>query len=176
MDALKALAASPYPDPNHPLPRPIILGGSFMMVAAVVLCAAAHATGVGVTVSPAPVAVVSRDLVFTETDDGLLRVAEPGQGGREVSRFAIGDGGFIRAMVRGLTRNRTRYGEPALGAFRVSRDAEGGVWLQDLGTRQNIDLRAFGPTQVQAFGQFVPAADAAPSVGDAKPSAADAPR
>jgi putative photosynthetic complex assembly protein len=160
MDALKALAASPYPDPSHPLPRPIIAGGSFLMVAAVALCAVAHATGVGVTASPAPVAVASRDLVFTETDDGLLRVAEPGPGGRELSRFEGADGGFIRAMVRGLIRNRTRYGEPAVGAFRVSRDAEGAIWLQDVATRQNVDLRAFGPTQVEAFAQFVPAPDA----------------
>ena len=161
MDALKAMAASPYPDPNHPLPRPIIVGGSALMVAAVVLCAVAHATGVGVTASPAPVAVASRDLVFTETDDGLLRVADAGRDGREVTRFDAGDGGFIRAMVRGLTRNRTRYGEPAVGAFRVSRDAEGGIWLQDLGTHQNVDLRAFGPTQVQAFAQFVAPAGSA---------------
>ena len=155
MKALKALAASPYPDPNHPLPTPIIVGGGAMMVAAVVLCAAAHATGVGVTTSPAPVTVASRDLVFAETDDGLLRVSEAARGGREVGRFAAGDGGFIRAMVRGLTRNRTRYGEPGVGTFRVSRSADGGLWIQDLGTHQNIDLRAFGPTQVQAFAPFV---------------------
>ena len=28
VDALKALAASPYPDPNHPLPKPIVAGGA----------------------------------------------------------------------------------------------------------------------------------------------------
>lgn len=155
MDPRKALMANPYPDPSHPLPRPIVVGGAALMVLAVALCAGAHATGVGVTVAPKPVPVAVRDLVFKEGDDGILRVSDTERGGREVRRFNAGDGGFIRAMVRGLTRNRTRYGEPAIGAFRVSRGADGGVWVQDLGTGQNVDLRAFGPTQVQAFAQFV---------------------
>ena len=72
-----------------------------------------------------------------------------------VQRFNADDVGFIRAVVRSLTRNRTLYGEPAVGAFRVSRARDGGVWLQDLGTHQNVDLRAFGPNQVEAFGQFL---------------------
>ena len=79
-----------------------------------------------------------------------------------VERIAPGEAGFIRAMVRGLTRNRTRYGEPAVGAFRVSVERDGGVWLQDLGTKQNIDLRAFGPTQVQAIAQLLSAKDVTP--------------
>ena len=70
MQALKALAASPYPDPTHPLPKPIIIGGGAMMVAAVVFCALAHATGIGVTTSPPPTPMASRDFVFTEQDDG----------------------------------------------------------------------------------------------------------
>lgn len=150
MDVRKAIALDPYPDPSHPLPRPIIIGGAALMIAVVVLCAGARATGVGVTTAPEPVTVASRDLVFKEADDGALTVSEAASG-REVKAFAAGEGGFIRAMVRGLVRNRTRYGEPGVGDFRVSRSSDGGIWVQDLGTKQNIDLRAFGPTQVQAF-------------------------
>lgn len=155
VDALKALAASPYPDPNHPLPKPIVAGGAALMVATVTFCAFGHATGIGRTVEPAPVAVVSRDLVFTENDDKTLTVRDADRGGQVVKDFDPEDAGFIRALVRGMLRNRTRYGEPAVGAFRVSLARDGGVWLQDLGTHQNVDLRAFGPTQVQAFAQFV---------------------
>ena len=153
VDALTALAASPYPDPNHPLPKPIMVGGGALMVATVAFCAFGHATGIGRTVEPAPVTVMTRDLVFTENDDKTLTVRDAGGG--IFKGFDPEDAGFIRALVRGMTRNRTRYGEPAVGAFRVSLSGDGGVWLQDLGTRQNIDLRAFGPTQVQAFAQFV---------------------
>ncbi len=155
VDALRALAASPYPDPNHPLPKPIIVGGGALMVATVAFCAFGHATGIGRTVEPAPVTVVSRDLVFTENDDKTLTVRDADHGDRIVDNFNAEDAGFIRALVRGMTRNRTRYGEPAVGAFRVSLSQDGGVWLQDVGTHQNVDLRAFGPTQVQAFAQFV---------------------
>lgn len=154
-DVLKALAANPYPDPDHPLPKPIIVGSGILMVATVAFCAFGHATGIGRTVEAAPVAVASRDLVFAENDDHTLTVRDAGRGGAVVSNFDAEDGGFIRALVRGMTRNRTRYGEPAVGAFRVSLSRDGGVWLQDLGTHQNVDLRAFGPTQVQAFAQFV---------------------
>lgn len=161
MHGLKSLAASPYPDPSHPLPKPIIAGGSALMVAAVVLCAAAHATGVGVTRAEAPDAVASRDLVFTEGADGALSVADAGRGEGVVARFADGEGGFIRATVKALTRNRTLHGEPGVGAFRVSLTRDGGVWLQDVGTRQNVDLRAFGPEQVAAFGRLLGAGEPA---------------
>ena len=154
MDGLRSLAANPYPDPNHPLPKPIIVGGGLLMVTAVVLCAAAHATGVGVTRVEAPVPVESRDLVFAEGAGGVLRVTEA-DGGRAVATYPDGEGGFIRATVKALTRNRTLYGAPAVGAFRVSATGDGGVWLQDVATHQSIDLRAFGPNQVQAFGQFL---------------------
>ncbi len=155
LHTLKALAASPYPDPEHPLPTPIIVGGAVLMVATVVFCAFGHATGIGRTVEPAPVTVATRDLVFTENDDKTLTVRDADHGGQVVKDFDPEDAGFITALVRGMTRNRTRYGEPAVGAFRVSLSRDGGVWLQDLGTHQNVDLRAFGPTQVQAFAQFV---------------------
>ena len=146
---------NPYADPSHPLPTPIIVGGAAMMVAAVAFCAFGHATGIGRTVAADPVTVMTRDLVFTENDDKTLTVRDADRGGRIVTNFDADDAGFIRALVRGMTRNRTRYGEPAIGAFRVSLSQDGGVWLQDLGTKQNVDLRAFGPTQVQAFAQFV---------------------
>ena len=155
VDVVKALAASPYPDPNHPLPRPIIIGGSALMVATVAFCAFGHATGIGRTAEADPVVVASRDLVFTENDDQTLTVRDASHGDAPVSSFDPADAGFIRALVRGMRRNRTLYGEPAVGAFRVSLSKDGGVWLQDLGTHQNVDLRAFGPTQVQAFAQFV---------------------
>lgn len=154
MDKLKAFALDPYPDSNHPLPRPIILGGMGLMIATIALCAAARATGMGMTTAPDPVTTVSRDLTFTEGDDGILRVTETA-GGREVKRFESGEAGFIRAMVRGLVRNRTRYGEPGVGDFRVAMASDGDVWVEDLGTRQNIELKAFGPTQVAAFAQFI---------------------
>ena len=155
MNLLQSLAASPYPDPNHQLPKPIMVAGGALMVATVAFCAFGHATGVGRTIATAPVTVMTRDLVFTENDDKTLTVRDAGHGDQIVSNFDAEDAGFIRALVRGMTRNRTRYGEPAVGAFRVSLGQDGGVWLQDIGTHQNIDLRAFGPTQVQAFAQFV---------------------
>ena len=54
-------------------------------------------------------------------------------------------------------RNRTRYGEPP--DRRLPRDAHRRrrhVWLQDLSTKQNIELQAFGPAQVQAFAAYLP--------------------
>ena len=101
-----------------------------------------------------------------------MRDVGPGDAppGGVVSSFDAEDGGFIRALVRGMTRNRTRYGEPAVGAFRVSLSQDGGVWLQDLGTHQNVDLRAFGPNQVRAFAQFVRPGVGGTTASSGKPS------
>ena len=154
-----------YSDPSHPLPRPIIFSGLALMVSTVLLAAVAHATGVGITVTPEPVAVVSRDLLFHEADDGLLTVRDAGTGG-EVGHLDAGEGGFVRATMRALVRNRGVHSVPGDGAWRVARDAVGDVWLQDLETKQNVDLGAFGLNQVRAFAAYLP--DAATPPAEAK--------
>ena len=42
--------------------------------------------------------------------------------------------------------------------FRLSTWADGGLILEDLATGRTLDLRAFGPTQVEAFARLLPAA------------------
>ena len=144
-----------YADPNHPLPRPIIYSGLALMAMTVLLAALGHATGVGITVTPPPVAVVSRDLLFHEADDGLLTVKDATTGA-EVGHLDAGEGGFVRATMRALVRNRGVHSVAGDGVWRVARDAGGDVWLQDLETKQNVDLGAFGPNQVQAFATYLP--------------------
>ena len=151
-----------YPDPSHQLPRPIIISGFALMATTVLLAAVAHATGIGTTTTPQPVAVVSRDLLFHEFDDGLLTVREASTG-REIGHLDAGEGGFVRATMRALVRNRGVHSVPGDGVWRVARDASGDVWLQDVETKQNVDLGAFGPNQVQAFAAYLPPAAAPPA-------------
>lgn len=99
---------------------------------------------------PEGFAVASRDIFVEDRADGavIIRDARTGQVVRELEP---GTGGFIRATLRGLVRER-RLGE--LGPekpFRVTRWSEGRLTLVDTATGRVVDLLAFGQAQVDAF-------------------------
>jgi len=109
--------------------------------------AARHAGG------PAPVSI---DLRFEDLPDGgvaVLRAAD----GTEVALLAPGTGGFMRATLRGLARERKRGDFGSERPFRLSAWTDGGLSLEDTATGRALDLRAFGPTQVEAFARLLPA-------------------
>ncbi|MDW8445235.1 MAG: photosynthetic complex assembly protein PuhC [Acetobacteraceae bacterium] len=75
---------------------------------------------------------------------------------RSSSLVPPGEGGFVRATLRGLARER-RMNE-AGGAevpFRVSVWEDGRLTLEDTATGRLVDLGAFGQTQVQTFARLV---------------------
>lgn len=152
--AKPSLMVDPYPDPSHPLPKPILFGGVALALATVALIAGARQTGIGLSRNPDAPAVASRDLAFADGPDGSLAVFEAADH-RPVARVPPETGGFIRAALRGLDRNRLQHGDPEGAPFRLSLDRENRLWLKDLATGQLIDLNAFGPTNAEAFAVFL---------------------
>jgi putative photosynthetic complex assembly protein len=154
------MMVDPYPDPAHPLPKPILFGGAALAIATVAIIAGARDTGMGVTHNPAVQPVASRTLTFADAPDGSLDVVDADRH-RTVARVAPDTGGFIRAALRGLGRNRLQHGDAEAAPFRLALDRDNQLWLEDLATGQIIDLRAFGPTNAAAFAAFL-SADEAP--------------
>lgn len=152
--AKSSLLIDPYPDPAHPLPKPILFGGIALALATVALIAGARETGIGLTHNPDVPAVASRDLAFADGPDGSLDVFEA-TGHQEIARVPPETGGFIRAALRGLGRNRLQHGDREDAPFRLALDRDNRLWLKDLATGQLIDLRAFGPTNADAFAAFL---------------------
>lgn len=149
-----SLMVDPYPDPDHPLPKPILVGAMALALATVALIAGARGTGVGLTRNPDGPAVASRDLTFADAPDGSLDVFDAAQH-REIARVSPDTGGFVRATLRGLDRNRLLHSEREGAPFRLELDRDNRLWLKDLATGQTVDLRAFGPTNADAFAAFM---------------------
>ena len=157
MNGAGGAALRPRGGGHAPHPLAMLATGALLLIvlAATVLnrpgpaddLAARHAGG------PAPVSI---DLRFADLPDGgvaVLRAAD----GAEVAVLAPGADGFIRATLRGLVRERKRGDFGSEPPFRLSAWTDGGLSLEDTATGRTLDLRAFGPTQVEAFARLLPA-------------------
>jgi putative photosynthetic complex assembly protein len=98
----------------------------------------------------------SVDLRFEDRADGGVSVRRADDGS-EVAVLAPGTEGFMRATLRGLARERRRDGLGPEKPFRLTAWAGGGLGLEDTATGRVLDMRAFGPTQAEAFARLLPA-------------------
>lgn len=101
-------------------------------------------------VAAAELPVRTRALRFEDSDDGGVVVVDA-DSGDTVERLAPGTNGFLRALMRGLARERLRLGAGPQTPFLLSRSAEGRVRLEDPVTRRDVELNAFGPTNAGVF-------------------------
>ena len=93
-----------------------------------------------------------RTLRFEDRPNGDVAVLEvPGQ--MEVTRFQ-GEQGFVRGILRTLSRERMRRGIGSGPAFELIGHTDGRLTLLDPATGARIDLESFGPTNMSAFAQL----------------------
>ncbi|MFN3459493.1 MAG: photosynthetic complex assembly protein PuhC [Oceanibaculum sp.] len=107
-------------------------------------------TGIGTVrvESGSPVAV--RDIVILRTaaDEVIVRDAASG---REVVRYAVDEGGFVRGSLRAFARMRQVAKVPLEAPYRLIRWESGQVSLSDTATGERIYLEAFGRDNAAAF-------------------------
>jgi len=143
------------------VPRGALIGAGVLIALTIGAVALMRISGVGpVAQVPEPVAesvVQSRTLRFEDQPNGEVVVYESRSGGpdRVVAVLEPGNGGFIRGVLRSLARARRAGGIGAETPFQLSLQANGRLILEDPATRQRIDLQAFGPSNVEAFRQFL---------------------
>lgn len=94
---------------------------------------------------------LSRDLRFEDTTYGAIRISDA-KSGQLVVELEPGTGGFVRATLRGLARERRRTSAPGPESpFTLTAWSGGQLTLEDPATGRFVDLGAFGPTQVETF-------------------------
>jgi putative photosynthetic complex assembly protein len=142
------------PTPQY-FPRGPLLGAAALMGFALVSVAASRATGVGETRLPPSPTVESRNLHFEDRDDGAVMVLAADGERRVVAVVPAGTNGFLRGVLRGLARDRRLEGIGTEPPFRLSRHSDGRLSLTDAATGRDIELDAFGPTNVQAFSKLL---------------------
>lgn len=94
---------------------------------------------------------ISRDLLFADTANGAIRISDA-KTGSVVAELEPGQGGFVRATLRGFARERRMAAAPGPESpFRLTAWTDGRLTLEDPATGRFVDLGAFGPSQVESF-------------------------
>jgi len=106
------------------------------------------------------------ELYFEDQEDGSVLVREA-RTGAVVDTLDPGTGGFLRATLRTLVRARGTVGAGAEEPFAIAQTEDGRILLIDPVSKREIDLKAFGPTNAQAFGRYLRLAErSATPLGD----------
>jgi putative photosynthetic complex assembly protein len=139
--------------------EPVVPKGGVFAAAALILFALAavttvRLTGVGGAHMTLPAAVESRDLRFEDGEKGSVLVFDA-RDRQLVDTLAPGSNGFIRVVLRGLTRERRLGDIGAQPPFRLTRYAGGQITLTDISTGKQIDLGAFGSSNTEAFARLM---------------------
>ena len=98
--------------------------------------------------------VASVDLFFEDRADGSVTVRDAASG-LVVDELEPGTNGFVRATLRTLAGARASHGAGPEAPFRVGRTETGRIFLIDPVSGREIDLRAFGPTNSDAFARYI---------------------
>lgn len=139
------------------VPRGALIGAAALVAFTILAALAGRVTGAGAVRLDRGTELVGRDLRFEDGPGGevIIRTAADG---RVVDVLAPQTNAFVRSTMRGLVRVRKHEHLGADAPFRLSRLADGRLRLQDAATRRQIDLKAFGPSNVGAFSAIMDAA------------------
>jgi putative photosynthetic complex assembly protein len=139
---------------NQSFPRSALLAAAALVAMALVSAAVTRSMGAYVMERPPSTVTASADLRFADRDDGAVTVSRVPEGST-IAVLDPGTNGFVRGVLRGLARERRFRGVGAEEPFRLTRWADGRLSLEDLSTGRSIELRAFGPTNEDAFARLL---------------------
>ncbi len=94
--------------------------------------------------------VVERQLLFVDFPNGDVGILDAADGST-MARLGIGEGGFMRSVMRGMARERRTSGHGPELPFTLTLWADGLVSIVDPATGRQIALSAFGIDNVEAF-------------------------
>ena len=141
------------------VPRAPLLAVGAFLVATLVAVGVARVTGYEPVRKPEAPVVTHHDLHFADLPGGLVEVTE---NGTRVALLTGGTDGFVRVVMRALTRDRRLHGLGREEPFRLRFHADGRISLEDRATHRVVDLAGFGVDNGGAFARLVPQQEATP--------------
>lgn len=136
------------------VPRSVLLAAAAMIVLSLGLAASARRSHRAE--SRAAPALESIEVRFADRPDGSIAMLAA-HSERQLSVVPPRSNGFIRGVLRGMFRARRLESIGQKGSFRLAREADGRLSLQDPQTGRRVDLDSFGPTNSAAFAQLLTA-------------------
>lgn len=95
----------------------------------------------------------SRSLHFADAPGGQVLVSDA-KSGALIQTLLVDEGGFIRAVVRGMANDRMRRGIGSEPPFQLTSWANGALSLRDTATGREVDLHGFGADNRAVFEQL----------------------
>lgn len=135
-------------------PRPALFGALAVLGISLMGAAAGRVAGPMPSDPPPAAQIAERTLQFTDQPDGGVAIVDA-ESGAKVATVAPGTNGFLRALLRGLARERKRDDYGSAAPFRLTAWADGRITLDDTTTSQRVDLEAFGPTNAAVFARLL---------------------
>jgi putative photosynthetic complex assembly protein len=96
----------------------------------------------------------ARALRFSDADGGTIVVVDADSGAK-VAQFASGTNGFARGFLRGLARERRRFGVPVDAPYLLGHNEEDRLTLRDPALHRDIVFDAFGSTNRDVFASLL---------------------
>lgn len=141
---------------DQPMPTGVLLGAAALLAFTLALAASARLSRSAHPLPARPAAIAAIEVRFEDRPDGAIAMLDATTG-RELSLVPPRSNGFIRGVLRGMFRGRKLESLGRDGVFRLSREADSRLSLEDAQTRRRIDLDAFGPSNSAAFAQLLAA-------------------
>lgn len=151
------MSATQHHDHHHDIrvPKEALIAAGLLISLTIVTVFAFRIGGLepAAQVSAGASTVESMALRFEDGDRGTVRVYELSEDAGEhlVHVVPSGEGGFVRGVLRSFARARRARGIGADLPFLLKLQASGTLVLEDPQTDQQIDLQAYGPTNIGAF-------------------------
>lgn len=135
------------------VPRAPLVAIAAFLGATLLAVGVARVTGYEPVRKPQAPVVESHDLRFADAPGGRVEVTADGA---LVAVLTGGTDGFVRVVMRSLTRDRRLQGLSREEPFRLSIHADGRLSLEDLATHRVVDLAGFGADNIAAFRRLIP--------------------
>lgn len=141
--------------PHNDVPRGALIAAGILVAVSIALAGAVRLEGGYTVAAPAAEKAESRALIFQDRADRGIAVLD-GTTGAVIADLAPGTHGFIRGMLRGLSRDRFVHGVGADVPFTLTRWSDGRYSLSDPATGSTLHLAAYGFANVHEFAAFLP--------------------
>jgi putative photosynthetic complex assembly protein len=152
---------------DQPVPRGALLGAAALIGVSLLAVTAAR---IEKALSPPPPVETVADIEarsvsthvvqFRALSDGRMEIVALATG-RVLETLPAGDIGFIRGILRALSREHKVNAVNGPPTVRLTQWKDGRLTLDDLATGQRIDLRAFGHDNAKSFSALLAAAEQA---------------
>jgi putative photosynthetic complex assembly protein len=143
---------------QKPFPRAAVWGAAGIALLSVLAAAAGRLANIGTVHAPESAAAVSRELTFVDRATGGVEVKDA-RTGETLEIILPGEGGFVRGVMRSFARERRLAGAVGETPVRLVRAENGRLWIIDDATGRRVELDAFGPQNIGAFGRYLATAN-----------------